>query len=80
MSRDELLAGGVILSFATLVTAHVTLAVGLAARRPRWRALAALVVAPLAPYWGHREQMHARTAAWVAGAVAYAILRWLSSR
>ena len=78
--RDELVAAGLLVAFATLVTAHVLLVVGLAARRPRWRALLALVAAPLAPYWGHRLGLHARSVAWTAGAVGYVVCRWLASR
>ena len=49
--KDAMLAGGLVLAFATLVTVHVAIVLGLAWRYPRWRALAALVVPPLAPYW-----------------------------
>lgn len=80
MSRDEALFGGVVLSFAVLVVAHLALVVGLAARRPRWRALAALVIIPLAPYWGRAERMHARVVVWIASALAYGGSLWLASR
>jgi hypothetical protein len=73
MTRDLLLLGGLVLAFATLVTAHVTLALGLARRRPRWRGLVALVVVPLAPIWGWRERMCVRGALWIASAIAYAV-------
>jgi hypothetical protein len=63
----------VILSFATLLTAHVTLVAGLIARRPRWRGPLALVVVPLAPYWGFRERMKARAVLWSAALAIYAI-------
>jgi hypothetical protein len=59
-------------AFAALVTTHVTLAVGLARRAPRWHALVALVVAPLAPWWGWRAHMRVRGALWVAAAAVYA--------
>jgi hypothetical protein len=78
--RDELVATGLLVAFATLATAHVLLVAGLAARQPRWRALVALVAAPLAPYWGHRTGMHARSVMWTAGAVAYALSLWLARR
>jgi hypothetical protein len=77
--RDELVTAGLLVAFATLVTAHVLLVAGLAARRPRWRALVALLAAPLAPYWGHRAGMHARSVMWTTGAVAYALCLWLAS-
>jgi hypothetical protein len=73
MTRDLLLLGGLVVAFATLVTAHVTLALGLARRRPRWRGLVALVVVPLAPMWGWRERMRVRGVLWIASAIAYAV-------
>jgi hypothetical protein len=43
--RDEVVAGGLVIAFATLVTAHVMLVAAVAAPR-RWHALAALAAAP----------------------------------
>ncbi|HEX3596208.1 MAG TPA: hypothetical protein VHU80_13955, partial [Polyangiaceae bacterium] len=63
------------LSFALLVTAHVALAVGLIGRRPRSRGFVALLVPPLAPYFGVREKMWVRSAVWVLSAVAYVAAR-----
>jgi hypothetical protein len=80
MSRDEIVSVALVLAFASWVTAHVALVAGLAVRRPRWRAVAALAIVPLAPWWGRTEGMHRRTVAWVVGALAYALLRWLASR
>lgn len=71
MSRDEVVSLGLVGAFALLVTAHVTVVAGLAARTPRWRALLALVAPPLAPWWAFRGGMKRRTAAWLAGAIAY---------
>jgi hypothetical protein len=73
MTRDAIVLLVLVAAFATLVTAHVTLALGLARRPPRWRALAALVAAPLAPWWGWRERMRVRAVVWVAAAVVYAV-------
>jgi hypothetical protein len=64
-----------IFSFALLVTAHVALAVGLALRRPRWRGLLALVVPPLAPYWGMEERMRLRSLLWVGSLAVYLVAR-----
>jgi hypothetical protein len=80
MTRDEWLTGAVVIAFATLVTAHVTLLAGLAFRPPRWRALAAALAPPLAPVWGARTGMAGRAGVWVASAVAYGVLRWLARR
>jgi hypothetical protein len=80
MSRDELVSLGLIGSFACLVTAHVALLAALAFRKPRWRALVALIAPPAAPVWGWRHGMRARALAWFAGAMAYAGCLWLASR
>lgn len=80
MTRDEWLTVTLIVAFAILLTAHVTLVVGLLARPPRWRAVLALFLPPLAPAWGARAGMPGRTAVWIASAIAYSILRWLASR
>ena len=79
MSRDEIVAGSLVLAFAVLVTSHATLVVGLASRTPRWHALVALVVPPLAPYWGW-DGLRRRSVLWLVGAVAYAALRVVASR
>jgi hypothetical protein len=79
MTRDEWVMAALVLAFASLVTAHVTLVVGLAARPPRWRAAVAALVAPLAPFWGLRAGMRVRSAIWIASAAAYAVARWLAA-
>ena len=78
MGRDELVVSALLVSFAALATAHAALVAGLASRRPRWRALVALVVAPLAPYWGRGEGMTLRVAVWVTAALAYGVARVLA--
>jgi hypothetical protein len=60
-------------AFATLVTVHITLAFGLARRPPRWRGVLALIVAPLAPWWGWQARMRLRGALWVAAATVYGV-------
>jgi hypothetical protein len=57
------------------VTAHIALAFGLAARPPRWHGLVALLVVPLAPYWGYRENMRARAVLWAGALATYAAAR-----
>ncbi len=66
------------LSFGVLVTAHVALVFGLLLRRPRWRAPIALVVPPLAPYWGSDSGMRIRTLIWVGAVCVYAVTRILA--
>jgi|HubBroStandDraft_1064217.scaffolds.fasta_scaffold500650_2 hypothetical protein len=80
MAGDELLTFALVLAFAVLLTAHVTLVAGLAGYVPRWRAAVALIAVPLAPYWGFKTRMHGRAVLWVASAVAYAVLRLLAAR
>jgi hypothetical protein len=77
MSRDELVVGAMLLAFATGITAHGTLVVGLLGRAPRWRGLLALVVPPLAPYWGWTG-LRGRSVVWLAAAVGYVVLRILA--
>jgi hypothetical protein len=73
MTRDAVVLSVLVLAFATLVTAHGTIAFGLARRRPGWRALFALALFPLAPLWAWRARMPVRTALWLAAAVSYAV-------
>lgn len=74
MTRDAVALALLVLAFATLVTVHVALAAGLAARAPRWRAPVALVVPPLAPWWGWHSRMRARAILWLATAAGYLAL------
>jgi hypothetical protein len=69
-----------VVAFATLLTAHITLAVGLGRRAPRWHALLALFVAPLAPWWGWQAKMRLRAALWMAAAAVYGVALGLSLR
>jgi hypothetical protein len=75
MTRDDLLAAALVLAFAVLVTAHVAIVAGLLGEKPRARAIVALVVAPLAPYWALRGGMRVRGGIWVVSAVGYVVLR-----
>jgi hypothetical protein len=65
--------GSLLVAFATLVTAHVTIAIGLLRRSPRWRAPVALVIAPLAPIWGWQSHMRVRAMVWTIAAVVYVV-------
>jgi hypothetical protein len=71
MTRDALHAGVLLAAFALLVTMHVTLAIGLLRRPPRWRVPVGLIVPPLAAWWGWREKMRVRSALWAIAAVVY---------
>jgi hypothetical protein len=80
MTRDEWVMAVLVVAFATLLTAHVTLLFGLATRPPRWRAAAAALAAPLAPFWGLRAGMPVRSALWLASSVVYVVSWWLARR
>jgi hypothetical protein len=80
MTRDEFVASALVVAFAALVTMHVVVVAGLATRPPRWRALVALVAAPLAPYWAYKETMRGRAVVWIAAALAYVVLRVFAGR
>ncbi|HVU04841.1 MAG TPA: hypothetical protein VHE30_23985 [Polyangiaceae bacterium] len=70
---DVFLLAALVVSFATLVAAHLSLSFGLAFRDPWWRGAVALVVPPFAPFFGFRERMFVRVALWAAGAVAWVL-------
>ena len=65
----------IVASFAVLVTAHVAIVAGLAARHPRVRGLVARVVLPLAPYWGFRERRRGRSSTGAVALVLYVAAR-----
>jgi hypothetical protein len=52
---------------------HVALSAAFFAEPPRWRALVALLVPPLAPYWGFSTKRKALSVLWLAFFVAYAL-------
>lgn len=68
-----IVVGTLVLAFALFLTTHVAITYGLAFRPPRWRALVAFFVAPLAPYWAWREHMRVRTWLWLAALVLYVV-------
>jgi hypothetical protein len=67
------------IALVAFVTAHLALVVGLArrARSPSggrwWQPAAALVVMPLAPWWGYRAGMRKWALAWGAALLIYAL-------
>ncbi len=80
MTRDEAIVAALVAAFAALVTAHVLLVAELVRRRPRWRALVALVIAPLAPYWGYKERLRVLSVLWIVSALTYVTARVAASR
>jgi hypothetical protein len=67
-----------VVSFAVFATSHVALVFGLILRSPRWRGAAALLVPPLAPFWGVENRMYVRSALWLAALVTYVATRFLA--
>ena len=53
------------------LVAHVTLVIGLLFRKPWWRGLIALVVPPLAPYWGYEAKLRGRVTLWLTTLAVY---------
>ena len=77
--RNGLLLGGIILTFATLVTVHLTIVFGLVQRHPRWHAAVAFLVPPLAPYWALRGGMVVRGGVWIGSVILYTTLRGVAA-
>jgi hypothetical protein len=71
--KDTVVLAVLLLSFATLCTTHLAIAVRLVWRvRPRYRGLIALVVPPLAPVWAYGQAWRAMCWIWIGSVVAYA--------
>jgi hypothetical protein len=77
--RDAVVLSGVLLAFATLVTVHLAIVLGLVSREPRWRAIVAFFVPPLAPYWAFRGGMVVRACIWIGSVALYATLLGLAA-
>ncbi len=71
--RDAVLVVAVAAAFAWVATAHVAIVVSLLLRKRFWRALSALLLPLLAPWWAYTEGLRKTAALWIAGAVAYGI-------
>jgi hypothetical protein len=71
--KDLIVVATLVLALALFITAHVTITYGLSWKKPRWRALVAFFVAPLAPFWAWREQMRIRAGIWGAALVLYVV-------
>jgi hypothetical protein len=70
--RAQLVGAWLTVALVAQVGAHVALVIGLARRKPRWRALAAVALPPLAPIWGWSE-MPRSARVWALAFAAYAI-------
>ncbi len=70
--KETLLGAWLALALVAQIGAHVAIVAGLAQRHPRWRALAALLIPPLAPLWGWNK-MPRRARLWALAFAAYAV-------
>ena len=68
---DLAVYAAIVVSFAALVTAHAALAFGLSRLRPHWRGPVGFVLLPLAPYWGFKAGLRARSILWLLALAAY---------
>jgi hypothetical protein len=70
-SLDLALLAALSIAVGLHLVAHVTLVIGLLRRPPWWRGLVALVVPPLAPFWGYEARLRGRVTLWVVTLVVY---------
>ena len=71
--KDTFVVVALVLSLATMLTAHVAITYGLAFRTPRWRALVGFFVPPLALYWAWLEKLKIRAIIAVGAVVLYIV-------
>ena len=67
------------LSLLGFLVAHVALVVGIARLNAPLRAGLALVIPPLAPFWGYELGMKRRAQAWLGALASYAFLAGFAS-
>ncbi len=79
VTRDRIEMGLLVISFAALLTTHVALTIGLTRRRPRWRAIVAFLLPPLAPWWCCQERMRGRAVVWIVAALLYGVMLVVAS-
>ena len=60
-------------ALALFVTAHVAIVTRLFGTPPRWRAAVALVLPPLAFFWGKKAKMIALCRLWLGALLAYVL-------
>jgi len=68
---DFALLGLISVAVGLHLVAHVTLVIALLRRDPWWHGLVALVVPPLAPYWGYEAKLRKRVTLWVLTLAVY---------
>jgi hypothetical protein len=70
-SLDFALLGLLSTAVGLHLVAHVTLVIGLLKREPWWHGLVALLVPPLAPYWGYEARLRKRVTLWLVTLAVY---------
>jgi hypothetical protein len=68
----QVLAVALAIDLLAFAGAHLSLLGSLIARPPRYRGFVALLVPPLAPYWGWQDGIKARVFVWTAALGLYA--------
>ena len=78
--RDFVVLAALLVSFATLLTTHLVIAVRLGWRtRPRYRGLVALLVPPLAPWWAYQQRWWRLVLLWVGAVAVYLVARVIAA-
>jgi ABC-type uncharacterized transport system permease subunit len=72
---DLVTFAALVAAFALLVTMHVALSFRLLLRQPPWRGLVALILPPLAPYWGMEAGMKRMATLWIVALSIYIVAR-----
>lgn len=78
MTKDDALAVCLIVTLAVWAAVHVSIAVNLTRKVPRWRGGVALLVPPLSPFWAWQSGLRVRAVLWVLGLVGWGLARALS--
>ena len=71
--RDAAVWLALVVAFATLLTAHLFIAVRLTLNKPRYRGIVALVVVPLAPLWAYEKRWRAAFWCWLTAVAVYTV-------
>jgi hypothetical protein len=79
LSRDLVVTIGVSMASAAWFTDHVALCFGLLRVGPWWKSVLGFLIAPLAPIFGVRARLWARSALWIVFAGTYVLVRWRAS-
>ena len=70
---DVAILATLLFAFGLLVATHLALSVQLLLRSPWWRGLVALLVPPMAPYYGYESGLKVSAAVWLVAVFLYAV-------